>query len=64
MLKTGLRYQQRLDTCLGKAATANTPELKELWHTIADSYRALLETESRASTYRSWVRNNLLLSNE
>ena len=59
MVKAESQYQKRLDGCLSKAAIAHTSELKELWQTMADSYRALLESESRAISYQSWQRNNV-----
>jgi hypothetical protein len=58
-MSNGARYQENLDKCLSKAASARTPELKELWHTMADSYRCLAEYDNRAFTFRSWQRNNI-----
>ena len=59
MDKNHSRYEVGLEKCLIKASRACTPELKELWDTMADSYRCLLESNSRALTHKSWLRNNL-----
>jgi hypothetical protein len=58
------RYEHGLEKCLIKASTACTPELKELWHTMADSYRCLLEYNTRTLAYHSWLRNNFYSSAE
>src|SRR5262249_5045981 len=44
---------------LSEASSARTPELKELWHTMADSYRCLMEYDESATTFHSWQRNNI-----
>ena len=64
MQSSSSRYQQNLENCLSRASIAHTPELKELWHTMADSYRALLENEKCRVSHQSWLRNNIPLSTE
>src|SRR5262245_45753451 len=54
----GKRFEHGLQKCLSKAAHARTPELKELWQTMAESYRFLLESNRYEITYQSWLRNN------
>ena len=58
MDKNHSRYEDGLEKCLIRASGARTPELKELWQTMADSYRCLLEYDKRAFGYESWLRNN------
>jgi hypothetical protein len=64
MERKGSRYQQGLENCLSKASSARTPELKELWNTMADSYRCLVEYDKSAMTFHSWQRNNTPSSTE
>jgi len=64
MERNGSRYQEGLENCLSKASSARTPELKELWHTMADSYRCLVEYDKSAMTFHSWQRNNTPSSTE
>src|SRR5215467_13968205 len=64
MERNGSRYQEGLENCLSKASSARTPELKELWHTMADSYRYLVEYDKSATTFHSWQRNNIPSSTE
>jgi hypothetical protein len=59
MQRNGSRYQEGLEKCLSKASSARTLELKQLWHTMADSYRCLMEYDTRAITFHSWQRNNI-----
>jgi len=54
----GSRFEHGLQKCLSKAAHARTPELKELWQTMAESYRCLLENNGHKITHQSWLRNN------
>jgi hypothetical protein len=56
------RHQENLEKCLSRASSARSPELKELWRTMADSYRALLESEKRTISHQSWLRNNIPLA--
>jgi hypothetical protein len=58
MAKNESRYNHALEKCLSNASGARTPELKELWYTMADSYRLLLDSERRAITFHSWRRNS------
>jgi hypothetical protein len=64
MERNGPRYQQGLENCLSKASSACTPELKELWHTLADSYHCLVEYDKSAMSFHSWQRNNIRSSTE
>src|SRR5215475_11296746 len=54
----GSRFEHGLQKCLSKAAHARTPELKELWQTMAESYRCLLDHSGHKITHQSWLRNN------
>jgi hypothetical protein len=62
MRSNSSRHQENLDRCLGNASSARTPELKELWQTMADSYRHLLDFEKCKVSHQSWLRNNIPLS--
>jgi hypothetical protein len=62
MQRDGSRYQEGLEKCLSKASSACTPEIKQLWHTMADSYLCLMEYDTRAIAFHSWQRNNIPLS--
>jgi hypothetical protein len=64
MERNGSRYQEGLENCLSKASSARTPELKELWHTMADSYRCLVEYDQSAITLHSLLGNNIPPSTE
>ena len=59
MKRIGSRHQEGLERCLSKASTARTLELKQVWNTMADSYRYLAEFDTRATTFYSWQRNNI-----
>ena len=58
MERNGSHYQEGVEKCLSKASSARTAELKELWRTMADSYRCLVEYDERALRFHSWSRNN------
>jgi hypothetical protein len=61
MERNGSRYQEGLENCLSKASSA---ELKGLWHTMADSYRCLVEYDQSAMTFHSLLGNNIPPSTE
>jgi hypothetical protein len=56
------RYQQNLEKCLSHACAARTPEIKELWLTMADSYRGLLESEKQTLSHQLWLERNTPLT--
>jgi hypothetical protein len=43
-------YQRRRETCEANAASAPSPELGDIWRTIAMSYAFLVELELRRET--------------
>jgi hypothetical protein len=38
-------YKRQIDYCLGKAQSAPTEEIAQVWKTLAESYQRLLEYE-------------------
>jgi hypothetical protein len=64
MQRNGSRYHEGLEKCLSNSSSAQTSEIKELWHTMADSYRLLIEHDARAITFYSWLRKNIPSPNE
>ena len=58
------RYHEHLERCLNNSLSARTPELKELWRNMADSYRGLLDSDKRIISHQSWLRNNIPLSSK
>jgi hypothetical protein len=41
------QYRRGLEFCLAKAARAPVEELREIWKTVGESYKFLLDLESR-----------------
>jgi hypothetical protein len=43
-------YRRHMHTCMANAERSRTKEIRELWQSIAGSYRFLLQREERIET--------------